>query len=828
MAKADLHVHSKYSDHPSTWGHKVYNSPESFTEIETVYLQAKMRGMDFVTITDHDDIRGSLELVASYPQDSFVSCEVTTYFPEDGCKAHVLVFGIDELQYNRIMAVAQDIYVLRDYIVEQDIACSVAHATYDQDNKLSFEHIEKLVVLFDVFEVVNGASAAQNSLLLCRYLQGLDEKSLNALIEKHQLEPMSHDPWNKGFTGGSDDHCGILIGSAYTQNKSTNIAEFLDSIRKKKSSGSGLHGSFESFATGVIKHIHDYRGNRDSKYSTTNKYSKTKMNDFLELFFAGKEGNLVKRFKKSQSLRYLKKKNTKTHAALHTLLMQISDDIDHDIASKIPRTYEQISNLHDEMFRSVVSALSKHLPSGDIFKGFNRLAALFPMTLLIAPFIGSMRHQVLKSSIKRGLIEATREQYTEKALWFTDTIDDLNGVSVTLRQIAKHSRTHRYQLKLVTCVDEQRLTTPLPKDALNFTPIKAVSVPGYKTQEINFPSILTTMRAIILEQADQIVISTPGPLGLTAMMCGKLMGLPVKTVYHTDFAEQIMRINNEPTLAAVVDYCVNSFYKLADQVFVPSDFYINKLVKAGLASNKLSIFPRGLDLDLYCPSAKPATLARRHQLHGSFTLLFAGRISEDKNLSLLVKIIKQANQEKPGIYNLVVAGDGPAQSQLKQDLAKQSNVHFTGRLAPEDLVEWYRSTDLLVFPSHTDTFGMVVLEAQACGVPCLVTATGGPKEIIKPTITGDVIAGDLPQEWLDKIDYYRQLKNNDKCAWNKLKSECAEHVHTQNNWQPVFDAVLGDACRSPTTATRSTSLALLDERKQRAEPIPKPSPDKAA
>ncbi|MFT6100093.1 MAG: putative metal-dependent phosphoesterase TrpH, partial [Arenicella sp.] len=116
MTKADLHVHSKYSDQPSTWGHKAYNSPESFTETETVYWQAKSRGMDFVTLTDHDDIRGSLELVKNHPDDCFISCEVTTFFPEDGCKAHVLVYGIDESQYRQLMAIAKNIYLLRDYI----------------------------------------------------------------------------------------------------------------------------------------------------------------------------------------------------------------------------------------------------------------------------------------------------------------------------------------------------------------------------------------------------------------------------------------------------------------------------------------------------------------------------------------------------------------------------------------------------------------------------------------------------------------------------------------------------------------------------------------
>ncbi|MFT4635784.1 MAG: putative metal-dependent phosphoesterase TrpH, partial [Chitinophagales bacterium] len=340
MTKVDLHVHSKYSDYPSTWGHKVYNSPESFSETEMVYQQAKSRGMDFVTLTDHDDIRGSLELLKNHPSDTFISCEITTYFPEDQCKIHILVYGIDEAQYRALIANASSIYLLRDYISAQGIAYSVAHATYDQDGKLRFEHIEKLLVLFDVFEIINGGADAQNNTLLHRYLQNLDQKKLTELAKKHKLKPISLDPWVKGFTGGSDDHCGILIGSAYTQSIGLSIDQFLTSIRDKNSLAGGMHGSFESYATGVVKHVHDYRNDRDPKYA------KTKMSDFLELFFDGREGNLIKRFKKSQSLRYLKKENNKIHQALHNLLRQISDNPSDDIAKKIPMAYQHITELH--------------------------------------------------------------------------------------------------------------------------------------------------------------------------------------------------------------------------------------------------------------------------------------------------------------------------------------------------------------------------------------------------------------------------------------------------------------------------------------------------
>ena len=802
MIKADLHLHSKYSDYPGTWLLKAYDSPESFTEPEEIYYQAKSRGMDLVTITDHDDIRGCIELITKHPEDCFISCEVTAYFPEDQCKVHILTYGINQAQYDHMMEIRRDLYALQGYLLEQKIAHSVAHATYDQDGKLNFEHIEKLILLFDVFEVINGGTTELSSCLLHQYLQNLDQLKIETFKAKHKITPASSTPWIKGYTGGSDDHCGLLIGTADTYINACAITPqnrvnfFLDSIRNKATNANGMHGSFAIYATGIFKHIHDYRSARDDKYQ------KTKMNDFLEMFFVGNEGNWAKRFKKSQSLKFLKRKNSKTHQALHKVLVDVSKDVDQDIASKIPSTFDNITKLHDEMFRSLITAFTKHLPNGDIFKVFNRLATLFPMTLLATPFIGSMQHQVLKKSIKKSLINGASKQYTEKALWFTDTIDDLNGVSITLHQIADFALKNNYNLTLVTCVNEQELSSPLPSNNINFVPIESFTVPGYETQKISFPSMLGMMKRLFNEQPDQIIISTPGPVGLAAILCAKLMDIPIKMVYHTDFAEQFLRMTDEKGLANLIDLSVNSVYKLADHIFVPSEAYINRLTQAGMDNSKLSIFPRGIDLDLYRPLETSDNKSHPVKtLSGKFTLMFAGRISEDKNLSLLSKIYTSLEQGKSGLYNLVIAGDGPDLDSLKSKLEHFKNVLFTDRVDAKELVTYYQHSDLLVFPSHTDTFGMVVLEAQACGMPALVTASGGPKEIIINGETGNVIHTDLTADWIMKIEQYYYLKEHKPVYFNKLKLNCFSHIHKQNNWQPVFDQVLGEQCRYINKAT---------------------------
>src|SRR5215510_10479762 len=119
MSRADLHVHSKYSDRPSEWILRRIGAPECYTPPRAVYDTAKRRGMDFVTISDHNCIRGALE-IAHLPG-TFVSNEITAYFPEDGCKIHVLCWNITEPEFDDIQRLRANIVDLRDYLVAAGI-----------------------------------------------------------------------------------------------------------------------------------------------------------------------------------------------------------------------------------------------------------------------------------------------------------------------------------------------------------------------------------------------------------------------------------------------------------------------------------------------------------------------------------------------------------------------------------------------------------------------------------------------------------------------------------------------------------------------------------
>ena len=154
MSKADLHVHSKFSNRPTEWVLRKAQAPESFTEPKEIYRLCRERGMDFVTISDHDSVSGALE-IAHLPG-VFLSSEVTVAFPEDGCHVHCLVSGITEAQHRDIQSLAGNIYELREYLVAEEVVHSIAHPLVRVNGRLSLAHFEKLLVLFNRFEGLNG------------------------------------------------------------------------------------------------------------------------------------------------------------------------------------------------------------------------------------------------------------------------------------------------------------------------------------------------------------------------------------------------------------------------------------------------------------------------------------------------------------------------------------------------------------------------------------------------------------------------------------------------------------------------------------------------
>src|ERR1700724_3600241 len=242
MSKCDLHVHSRYSARSEEWLFRRFDFPDSCSDPGWLHAQLLDHGMDYVTITDHDTIEGCLE-IADLPQ-TFISEQVTTYFPQDPCKIHILVWGITEADHGEIVRLRDNIFDLQQYLAQNNIAHAVAHPLYSINGKLEASHLERLILLFKHFEGINGLRDALLSELAQDLFGSLTPDKIDKLAKRHNLAPTHAEPWKKIFVGGSDDHGGKFIASAYTETPpADSAAKFLQHIRDGRCTARGQGGT---------------------------------------------------------------------------------------------------------------------------------------------------------------------------------------------------------------------------------------------------------------------------------------------------------------------------------------------------------------------------------------------------------------------------------------------------------------------------------------------------------------------------------------------------------------------------------------------------------
>jgi predicted metal-dependent phosphoesterase TrpH len=192
-SRADMHCHSDASERSKLGVQRAVGLPECATPPEEVYELAKRRGMDFVTITDHDTIDGVLQ-IADRP-DVFISEELTAGFRGEPQSVHVLCYGITPDDHDWLQANRGDVELCAAYMYEREIACALAHPYYTVAAPLTARHRRRLAELFGVWEVRNGARAPELNRPAATYVATRDGIGI----------------------GGSDDHAGVDIGRTWTE-----------------------------------------------------------------------------------------------------------------------------------------------------------------------------------------------------------------------------------------------------------------------------------------------------------------------------------------------------------------------------------------------------------------------------------------------------------------------------------------------------------------------------------------------------------------------------------------------------------------------------------
>ncbi|MEY2545056.1 MAG: hypothetical protein QOG48_173 [Verrucomicrobiota bacterium] len=740
MSKCDLHIHSRFSARSEEWLFRRFDFPDSYSDPRELYRQLRERGMDFVTITDHDTIEGCLT-IADLPN-TFASEQVTTYFPGDPCKIHILVWGISEAQHAAIVDLRENIFDLQRYLQTQHIVHAVAHPLYSINGKLTSSHLERLILLFKRFEAINGLRDALLSDLAQELLGNLTPEKIDIYANKHDLWPTHPEPWKKIFVAGSDDHGGQFVASAFTETpRARSTTEFLARIRDGACEPRGKGGTPLQLSHGFYNTLSAFIQDRlPEKLGPTGKLIEQMFSRFMEgrdpteLSLKDKATVFAQGVATGKIFEMMKPANMSLWKELSTQFQQAEAKADEAIEPE-RKTFLMANTVAEQLAFRLFNKFVQQLGSGNVVEGMQAVSAVVPILVMLAPYIYGFHSQ---APSRKWLREVFREMtgaiptalQNNKRAWFTDTLEDVNGVATTIHKMTAAGAAAGKDLTVVTSRSECKIDNiPLK----NFAPIGEFELPEYELQKLTFPPILQMLDYIQREGFSEIIISTPGPIGLTALLAAKLLNLQTSAIYHTDFPQYIRILTEDSFLESVAWSYMHWFYGQVDTVFVNSEEYRQSWIKRGFDEAKLKILPRGLDVDLFTPQRRDENFWRKFQpMNGEVRLLYVGRVSKEKDLDVLASAYRKLRDEKLPV-KLFVVGEGPYAQALAEILPEAC---FTGTLRGKELAIAYASADVFVFPSTTDTFGNVIIEAQASGVPVVVSDSGGPKELVQNEANG--------------------------------------------------------------------------------------------
>jgi len=312
-------------------------------------------------------------------------------------------------------------------------------------------------------------------------------------------------------------------------------------------------------------------------------------------------------------------------------------------------------------------------------------------------------------------------------------IEDFDGASRTMFQLLKRIPHDHFEFLFICGVG--------PEEIYGYECLRlpTVTLPMNSTYRMAVPQLAKRILRQKLEAfAPQVVhIATPSLLGEYALSYAGKKGLPVLSIYHTHFISYIdFYLRRLPWLIPFVRSKVavsqRKFYNRCDLIYVPAEAIAAELNTMGIETARMKIWKRGIDLNLFSPQKRDPALLRRLTGNDRPTILFASRFVWEKNLETLFRIYDRCQQQNLP-YNFLMAGDGVARRASESHM---TGAVFLGTVDHDTLAKLYASADVFLFPSISESYGNVVLEAMASGLPCVIAEGGGSQNFVEQGVNG--------------------------------------------------------------------------------------------
>ncbi len=734
VARVDLHCHSTASEVSRLGVQRAVGLPECATPPEEVYELAKRRGMDFVTITDHDTVAGVLE-IAERP-DVFVSEELTAHFRgEPRAAVHVLCYGIDPDDHEWLQAHRGDVEECARYMRAHERVCALAHPYYTVDAPLTARHRRRLADAFAIWEVRNGARARELNRPAATYIATLDGTGI----------------------GGSDDHAGVDVGRTWTETPpARSPTEFLAHVRAGQATARGEQGGAAKWAHAAIALAArtlgsggpggegpsgegDLLGGGGPNGAEGGSRGEARGGRDLGEAKGGRD--LDPRTVLTMAQRLLREGDARQGAVgadltpadarrlLRAWLAAVGlDELDErgliaymqDERFTHAALQRRACRAHERKLRaaveSVVQAVSAPAgtPQADDVDATGAALAIFEGCVAAIPYAPAA---AFLGSEKAKL--DSREGETPRVAILADGIGSTHGVSRTLEEI---------RLRGVPGFEIEVIGTD-PSVDRRLAAVAEVDVPFYPGLRLGVPSLPATVETLAEGAFDAIHVCSPGPVGVAGALVARALGVPLVGSYHTELTAYAAERSGELRLAQAVALAVQAFYGACDLVLSPSPASDEALREIGVGAERVARWDRGVDTDRFDPA-----LRGQLALPGELNVLYAGRLTREKGVDLLAEAFLEAHSRDPRLH-LVLAGGGPEEQRLRERVGEE-HATFLGWLQGEALAQAYASADVFLFPSATDTFGQVILEAQASGVPVVAVAAGGPLSLVEDRVSG--------------------------------------------------------------------------------------------
>ncbi len=719
-SRVDMHCHSTASHFSKLGVQRSLGLPECATPPGEVYALAKRRGMDFVTITDHDTIDGCLELVDR--PDCFVSEELTARFAGEPQAVHVLCYGITPGDHEWLQAHSGDVEACAAYLHERGIACALAHPFFNVAAPLTRRHRRRLAELFPIWEVRNGSRAAELNMPAAIY------------IETHG---------GVGI-GGSDDHAGVDIGRTYTEvPAAATPEEFLAHLQRGDAEASGEQGSAAKWAHAAMALATralawgdggEYLGGQLRGGSgevlpsvppgaTPDPAAVLKMAERVIREGAAREGKIAADVGPEDARAlldaWLDGVGIEVRGAELIAYLQ-GDDFSH------ADLYRRARRRHDRGLRAAVDGGAEAVASGDLQSAVGDLFAALVPAIPYAPATAFLGAEKAKLRDRRG--------ERRRVAVIADGIGSMHGVTHTIEQIRERG-VPGFDVDIVGT--DPGVDRRLPAAA-------ELEIPFYEGMTLGVPGLPDLVETLAEGSYDLVHVTAPGPAGIAATLMSRITGVPLLASYHTEIATYAGMRSRDGALEALTRAGLGAFYTAPAAVLSPSPSADASVIALGAEPSRVGRWERGVDTDRFDPAK-----ADRDAFPGEIKVLYSGRLTREKGVDLLAETFVRAHAADPRLH-LLLAGGGPEEGELRARLGERAT--FLGWLSGEDLPRAYASADAFLFASSTDTYGQVILEAAASGLPVVAVAEGGPAALVENRHTGllcrpdaDHLAGTLLQ-----------------------------------------------------------------------------------